>query len=92
MTMKLSPVCVYDPCPDDSGMVCDNCGKAIKYAHIVVTDAGEVRVGVECVKTLRHSGQITGKLPRHGRYDWTLAQVREAARADYQYNHPNSAE
>lgn len=89
--MKLSPDCLYDPDPDESGVTCDKCGRSISYTHVVVSDIGEeIVLGVECVKILRRNGELDGKLPRNGRYDWTLSQVRARAKNDWLAAHPNS--
>ena len=78
--MKTTPICYYNPEPKESEITCARCGRYIKYTHIVIDDAGnEIGLGNCCVAKLRKSGEITGRLPRFGFYNWKMSDVREEA-------------
>ena len=79
--MRLTPICYYTDDPHEHETTCSRCGRHIKYTHIVLADDGvtEVPFGNCCVRKLRASGEIASRLPRNGRYDWKMSDVREAA-------------
>jgi hypothetical protein len=79
--MKLTPVCYYNPNNDSN---CWRCGKHIDYTHILINnEEQELSVGKCCVVRMRASGEIYSKLPRNGRYDWTLKDVRDIAKTTW---------
>jgi len=78
--MKLTFDCYYTDNPQEHDSTCARCGKYIKYTHIVIDDAGcEIGLGNCCIAKLRKAGEITGRSPKNGRYDWKMSDVREAA-------------
>lgn len=78
--MKTSPICYYQPDPKEHEATCARCGRYVKYTHIVINDDGEeIGMGICCVRKLRKTGEITGRLPRNGFYNWKMSDVREEA-------------
>jgi len=78
--MKTTSICYYNPEPKENEITCGRCGKHIKYTHIIIDNAGnEIGMGNCCIMKLRKAGEITDRLPRRGRYDWKMSDVREDA-------------
>lgn len=77
--MRLTPTCYYDPEPAEHDTRCSRCGRLIMYTHIALDGGTEIALGGECVKALRRTGEIESRLPRNGRFDWKMSDVRERA-------------
>jgi len=84
--MILTPKCYYDPDSAEHETRCARCGRLIQYAHVVLETADstdEISVGQCCIRRMRAAGEIERRLPRNGRYDWKMADVRQAAYYDW---------
>ena len=81
--MIITPICHYDPDAIEHDTRCARCGRIILYTHIAMENDVEIPLGNECVERLRASGEIEGRLPRNGRYDWKMSDVRQAAYWDW---------
>ena len=84
--MTLTPVCGYSE--ETHLHTCGECGRELNYWHVVSCDNGAgVELGIECVRRLRREGRITRREALNGRYDWTLRDVRERAKAEFDARH-----
>ena len=77
--MKLTPICYYEPEPEESETKCAQCGRYIKYTHIALDGENHIPLGNCCVRKLYKSGEIDSRLPHNGRYDWKMSDVRQNA-------------